>query len=167
MAASKPQLGSLASRQPAGGAADRGRARLAHGRLGPAPRRRARLGRPGPRLPALRARTASGGLTPIRLRKRHWRLLAELDLCRSRCRTRRGRPPRARCRCCWPGWRGGLRSCRRCSRARLRSRALSELRLHQAGDTIRGPAALSATGPAPHVGALPGRANTCATVWTP
>ena len=40
-------LGSLASRQPAGGAADRGRARLAHGRLGPAPRRRARLGRSG------------------------------------------------------------------------------------------------------------------------
>ena len=40
---------------------------------------------------------------------------------RSRCCIRGGRPSRARCRRCRPGWRGGVRSCRGCARARLRN----------------------------------------------
>ena len=55
----EPQSGTVPAGQSAGGSADRGRACLAHGRLGQAARRRMRLGRPGPRLPPLPARSTS------------------------------------------------------------------------------------------------------------
>ena len=80
----------------------------------------------------------------------------------------RGRPSRARCRRCRPGWRGGLRRCRRHARARLGYVARGGRRAHIGPATPSArPAALSVIAPEPRVGALPGQAVTCAMASTP
>ena len=59
-----------------------------------------------------------------------------------------------------------------CARARLGAVAAAgdgsrRLRIRARATTVRGPAALSAIGPAPRVAARPGRATTCAMASTP
>ena len=116
------------------------------------------------------ARSSSRGVDAqrVNVRKQRRGLVAEIRVSGSRCRTRGGRPARARCRHCRPGWRGGVRKL-----SKVCASAPQTSRIRRAPGCIRPairsarPAALSAIGPEPHVGALPGRAVTCAMASTP